>query len=98
MKHTAYITLAALSGITPANAWERHRTVVGPYGAQANVHGSGSCANGSCSSTQTWTGPAGRTITRHGSSSCYGGVCSGRATYTGPRGRTFTRYRRFRRY
>lgn len=103
MKHATIIALAA-AGLTalvttsPANAWERHRTVVGPYGGSASFHGRGSCANGRCSSMQTWTGPAGRTVTRNGSSSCYGGVCSGSATYTGPRGGSFTRSRSFRRY
>jgi hypothetical protein len=74
-----------------ANAWTRSAGGVGPRGGTWHSSGSGSCAGGSCSSSQSATGPAGRTISRQGSTSCSGGTCNHSATVTGPNGGTATR-------
>jgi hypothetical protein len=63
----AFAAVFMIAGSSMAEAgWKRSGTVVGPYGGVTSVQGSGSCANGTCSSTQTWTGPYGGTTVRKG--------------------------------
>jgi hypothetical protein len=100
--HAAPITLALaflLAGASMAEAgWSRKGSGVGPRGGTWSSTGSGSCAGGSCASTQTFTGPAGGTTTRHGSTTCSGGTCNHSATVTGPNGNGYTRSGSFARY
>ena len=86
---SALALMFALS-VSNANAWTRNATVSGPNGT-ATIHGSGSCANGTCSRSVTVTGPYGNTARRQGSVTCANGVCSGSRTTTGWNGNTVYR-------
>jgi hypothetical protein len=97
---TRFSTFAAaaalmLAGATAADAqgWSRNSSTTGPNGGKWSSSGSGSCAGGTCSSSQKATGPHGNSVTRNGATSCANGKCSGTATYSGPRGNTATRTR-----
>lgn len=93
MKHLTLSALAALLSLAAAaeaHAWERSGSVTGPRGT-VTVHGSGSCAGGSCSRQVTRTGPNGYSMSRQGSAACANGSCSGSRTTTGPRGNTVYR-------
>jgi hypothetical protein len=88
----AFAAVFMIAGSSMAEAgWKRSGTVVGPYGGVTSVQGSGSCANGTCSSTQTWTGPYGGTTVRKGKRVCIDGVCTYSSTLTGPAGRSVVR-------
>lgn len=90
------VTAALLLGgaaFSDANAYSRSSSATGPAGGKWSSSGSGSCANGKCTSAQSATGPRGGTVSRAGSTSCGGGKCSGGATYTGPAGNSVTRNR-----
>lgn len=78
--------------------WSRSSGGTGPRGRTWSSTGSGSCAGGTCSSSQTRTGPNGGTVTRSGSTSCSGGTCEHSATRTGPNGGTATRSGSITRY
>jgi hypothetical protein len=81
-----------IAGSSMAEAgWKRSGTVVGPYGGTTTVQGSGSCAGGVCTSSQTWTGPNGGTTVRKGKRVCASGVCTYSGTLTGPAGRSVAR-------
>lgn len=95
-------TLAVAAAIvmgaaTTADAYTRNSSSTGPRGNTVSSKGQGSCANGSCSSSQSVTGPKGNSASRVGGTSCSGGTCSGGATYTGPAGNQATRTRNFSR-
>jgi hypothetical protein len=77
--------------------WQRSSGGTGPRGNSWHSSGSGSCANGSCASSQSFTGPRG-TSSRTGSTSCYGGTCNHSATVTGPYGNSVTRNSSISRY
>jgi hypothetical protein len=97
----ASLSLVAVLFVAPisaANAWTRVGGGVGPRGGTWHSSGAGSCAGGSCSSSQSFTGPAGRTISRSGNTSCAGGVCNHSATITGPNDGTVTRSSTLSRY
>jgi hypothetical protein len=94
-KITPLAVAAALMivGASSAEAgWKRNKVLTGPYGGTVVTNGSGSCANGVCTSAQTKTGPYGNTATRNGAISCDGlGNCASNATITGPAGKKFKR-------
>jgi hypothetical protein len=83
----ALMTAAASSADA---GWVRSGSGTGPRGNSWSSTGSGSCAGGTCSSSQTFTGPRG-TTTRNGSTTCSGGTCNHTGTITGPNGGTINR-------
>jgi hypothetical protein len=96
MKKFAPFAIAAavmILGASSAEAgWKRNKLVTGPNGGTIATVGTGSCANGSCSSTQSKTGPLGNTAVRSGTTSCDGqGNCTSGATLTGPAGKQIKR-------
>ena len=96
MRKSALASLSLVAALvvfqaSAANAWTRSGGGVGPRGGTWHSSGSGSCAGGSCSSSQSFTGPAGRTTARQGSTTCAGDTCNHSATITGPNGGTVTR-------
>jgi hypothetical protein len=85
----ALVLMAA--GASSADAgWVHSGGGTGPRGNTWSSTGSGSCAGGTCNSTQTFTGPRG-TTTRNGSTTCSGGTCTHTGTGTGPYGRGYNR-------
>jgi hypothetical protein len=89
----AIATAVVVAGLSTAEAYTRSSTITGAAGRTYNAKGSGSCANGQCSSKQSATGPRGNSASRTGNTSCSGGTCSGGATYKGPKGNSSTRTR-----
>jgi len=84
------ITLMAVGASSADAGWVRSGSGTGPRGNAWSSTGTGSCAGGTCGSTQTFTGPRG-TTTRNGSTTCSGGTCSHTGTVTGPYGGSVTR-------
>jgi hypothetical protein len=74
-----------------ASAYTRTGGGTGPNGNSWLSSGSGSCANGSCSSQQTLTGPAGNQATRKNGLQCAYGACKTSHKITGFGGGTLTR-------
>ena len=87
---TLAIVVSAFAA-TGASAFERHRTVTGPYGGSAHFHAKGSCTSNSCARTATRTGPNGATFQRSGAATCANGVCSAARVTTLPSGQIVTR-------
>ena len=77
--------------VSDANAFDRSGGGTGPRGNSYTSSGSGSCSNGTCSSSQSVTGPRGGTAVRNNSGSCSGSSCTVNHSGTGPNGRTYTR-------
>jgi hypothetical protein len=95
----AMAAMLMVSSATWAEAgWKRSGTVTGPNGRTATVEGTGSCANGSCSSTQVWKGPNGKQAVRQKTFACSAGKCSYGVTTTGPNGKTVKRFGSITRY
>ncbi len=90
---TACVLAAGLLAVSVqgAAAWTSSGGVTGSNGKTATHSGSGSCSNGTCSSTHSATGPNGQTVSSQGSTSCSNGTCSSTHTGTGANGGTATR-------
>jgi hypothetical protein len=88
MKKALILTLAATSliamTVTDAFAWEHNGTVTGPRGYSRSLTGSGSCSDGSCSSSRQVTGPRGNTRTHEGTISRTENGWQRNGTVTGP--------------
>jgi hypothetical protein len=86
-------SLALLGAAGSAQAdWQRKGTWTGPNGKTTTVEGSGSCANGTCSSSTVWIGPNGKKSTRSSTTVKTGaGTAERNTTYTGPNGRVVKR-------
>jgi hypothetical protein len=87
---TLAVALMTAAASSADAGWVRSGSGTGPRGNSWSSTGSGSCAGGTCSSSQTFTGPRG-TTTRNGSTTCSGGTCNHTGTITGPNGGTINR-------